>query len=194
MTETYYFRLPFYLWKNQGNNRTADVYLDNELISSIEVSSDDRNTMNYMTFSVTKEPGLYWLKIKDNYTTETEEIANNRSIICLDDVFVSNDNVNFYSLLLNYNGITVLNNTIPNDGLHGFDPSKGGILWHNFGDGEFSVEVRLADSENWPITYRADNLSKFKEWLDFKIQRNAGPEEIESAQIAIEWFEKRGYT
>ena len=145
--------------------------------------------MNNVNISVTKEPGIYTLKIKPVIGADPEE---GFSSVCLDDVWVSNDNVNFYSVILNYNPAKNPLVKSPSDESYGFDPYKGGIMYNNV---EFSVEINLPDSANWSKLYEMANADAIKASYD-QISVDGTAEQkanLPKMLAAYEFFKARGY-
>lgn len=188
MAETFYIRLPFYLADGSAQ-RNVDISFDNVVISTAEISATSVNAMNYVNFSVTKNPGVYTLKITPKLGTDPNE---GFSTISLDDVWVSNDNVKFYSLLLNYTPDRNPVVSSPNNYIVGFNPAKGAFLYD---DVEFTVEVNLLSSENWNKLYTTESAEAIKTTYD-TINESGTPEQKANAPKILEaynLFKARGY-
>jgi len=188
MAETFYIRLPFYL-ADGSTQRNVDISFDNTVISTADISATSVNAMNYVNFSITKDPGVYTLKITPKLGTDPNE---GFSTVALDDVWVSNDNVKFYSLLVNY---TPDKNPIvssPSNYTVGFNPAKGAVLYD---DVEFTVEVNLPNLENWNKLYTTETVEDIKASYD-EIIANGTPEKQANASKLLEaydLFKSRGY-
>ena len=183
MAETYYIRLPFYLLM-ASVNRSVDITFDGTLISTAEISATSRDSMDNVTFSVTKDPGTYLLKIKPVAATETEFGLTS---ICLDDVWVSNNNSTFYSVLLNIDPI----NKTPIDPMYGFNPALGATLWN---DSEFTLELNLPDAANWNKTYYKTDLTQLTAAIADLETSGSNPADLEKCQAAKNYFIARGFS
>lgn len=183
MAETYYIRLPFYLLM-ASVNRSVDITFDGTLISTAEISATSRDSMDNVTFSVTKDSGIYLLKVKPIPAADSDFGLTS---VCLDDVWVSNDNVNFYSVLLN---IFPIKKT-PVEDIYGFDPAIGATLWY---DSEFTLELNLPDSANWDKTYHRTNLTTITTTITNLENSGTDPAELEKCKAARDYFIARGFS
>lgn len=192
MAETYYIRLPFYLLNKTILNRWVYIVFDDVHISTAEISAANRSNMDYVTFSVTKDPGNYLLKIKSVNDPETDY---DLTTICMDDVWVSNDNVNFYSVLLNYgNSVGTINKTpVEDEELYGFNPGFGARLYNDI---EFSVEIVLPDAANFNRIYALSDTSTLATTIEF-LENNPtevkDPDIFKKMKVAYAFFQERGY-
>jgi hypothetical protein len=190
MAETYYIRLPFYLLM-ATESRLVDINFDGVHISTAEITATDRNSMNNITFSVTKDPGNYTLSIKPQSAVETEL---GLTTVCLDDVWISNDNINFYSIIMNYNNMPGYSNSMnksPTDEIYGFNPKNGAAFYN---DVEFNLEIILNDAANWSKIYNMNSVEKIAEKISAAEAANESPEIVSKMKIAYDLFKERGYS
>lgn len=180
MAETYYIRLPFYLI-NGTTPKTVDISFNNELVSSAEITATDVNNKTNVTFSTSKDPGNYEIEIVPTVITD------DFTTVCLDDIWISNDNINFYSVLVNYQDITTNLPSIE----FGFDPAKGACLW---ADCEFVTTLVLPDADNWTKTYKSTDLSSLESGISYLTANpTVNPTLLSKVQEAYSLFKARGY-
>jgi hypothetical protein len=180
MVETYYIRLPFFLI-NGTETKTVNISFDNVVVSSLEVTSSDVTNPNMVTLPVSKEPGIYELKVSPGSSPDMT------TTVCLNDIWVSNDNTNFYSVIVNYiqpNGAGV-NTNLPNR-TYGFDPAKGACLYEDF---EFKIGLDLVQASSWSNKYKSYS-ERFNATYAAQI---ADPTTKELYEESLALFGSRGY-
>jgi len=197
MAETYYFRLPFYL-VNGSSEKNVEIMFDNSVISSAQVSSEDSSNPNMVTFSVVKDFGRYSLKITPSPVVDFEDVF---STVCLEDIWISIDNLKYYSVLLNYSpdkepvSLTpIVDDTgfVPDVEDIGFNPARGATM---YGDVAVIIDIMLPSAENWNSLYNMESIEQIKESHD--IISVSGPDEqkanLEKLTLAYDLFKARGY-
>lgn len=188
MAESYYIRLPFYL-VNGSTKRNVNISFDNSVISAVEVTSTDSSAPTLSTFSVVKDPGTYSLKITPvSDIDSTEDFSTAR----LEDVWVSVDNVTYYSVLLNYTPNKTPLTISPLDSDIGFNPATGATM---YSDVEITIDLILPTVETWSKIYNIESIEQIKE--NYDIINASGTEEqkskLDAMQQAYDLFKARGY-
>jgi len=165
-----------------ADKRTVDISINDEVVSTAEITGTSRDTMTVVSIVLEKEPGIYSLKVSPH---KDEDGFNS---VCLDDIWISNDNVTFYSVILNY-GTNLVKNLTEME--YGFDPAIGACLYR---DVEFIVELNLSDDANWGKTYFWKDLTMMENLIEIlKTEGDKDPEKLPRTELAYGLFKARGY-
>lgn len=188
MAETYYIRLPLYI-KDGTTPRNIDITFDGSVISTAEITATDTSAVNYVNFSVSKDPGIYVLKITPKPGEDPNEAF---TTVCLEDVWVSNDNNKFYSVILNYYPGKNPLNTNPSNDVVGFNPAKGASLYENI---EFSVDINLRNAEDWSKLYNIESVEAIKDNYNEVLVNGDAEQKANAPKImeAYDLLKARGY-
>lgn len=176
MSQTYYFKLPMFI--DLGDSpREAVIEFDDVDISTTEITTRDVNAPQNVIFNVNKEDGSYVLKVISPH-------VDPYSVLVIDDIWMSMDNVNWFSAIVN--GIS---SNSP-DKSYGFDPAKGAYLFGEIAEVEFNISLSASTFANFKT---AAEMLKFETDEELLEKFSGDSEMVEKAKQAKALLTARGY-